>query len=91
MVACFLGYEAAVFAAASSYLQAKNTNNTNSWMGQKRGGGGGNRGTLISVIIAWVFSFFAHSTLRFYRRIQQFSKEALWFGAQSRDAAVPFL
>uniref|UniRef100_A0A915DEP2 DZF domain-containing protein n=1 Tax=Ditylenchus dipsaci TaxID=166011 RepID=A0A915DEP2_9BILA len=36
-----LGYEQAVFAAASSYLQAKNTNKTNTWMGGKRGGGGG--------------------------------------------------
>lgn len=31
------GYEAAVYAAASSYLQAKNTGQTNQWMSKKGG------------------------------------------------------
>lgn len=36
----YAGYEAAVYAAASSYLQAKNTGQSNKWMKTGRGGGG---------------------------------------------------
>lgn len=45
----YAGYEAAVYAAASSYLQAKNTGSTNQWMGgstgavKKLGAAAGNR------------------------------------------------
>uniref|UniRef100_A0A914C074 DZF domain-containing protein n=1 Tax=Acrobeloides nanus TaxID=290746 RepID=A0A914C074_9BILA len=40
----YAGYEAAVYAAASSYLQAKTTGQTNVWMSKKGGAGGGGGG-----------------------------------------------
>lgn len=39
----YAGYEAAVYAAASSYLQAKNTGQSNNWLNKKNNVGGGNK------------------------------------------------